>query len=68
MFEKYGKKFDFFKQHVTSHLVKDILYKGMTNQGSMCPDEGFQQEAAEAYNHTKKCCVPNEATQLFIQF
>ncbi|KAJ7076603.1 hypothetical protein C8R43DRAFT_1179843 [Mycena crocata] len=49
---KYGKEFDFFKQHATSHIVDDIRNKGTTNHGSTRPGEGFQQEAAEAYNQT----------------
>ncbi|KAJ6493758.1 hypothetical protein DFH09DRAFT_1337978 [Mycena vulgaris] len=49
---QYGKSFDFFKQHATSHIVKDIRDKGTTNHGSTRPGEGFQQEAAEAYNRT----------------
>ncbi|KAJ7166717.1 hypothetical protein C8R46DRAFT_996401 [Mycena filopes] len=49
---QYGKNFDFFKQHATSHIVRDILQKGTTNHGSTRPGEGFQQEAAEAYSRT----------------
>jgi len=48
----YGKNFDFFKQHATSHIIQDILNKGTTDHGSTCPGEGFHQEAAEAYNRT----------------
>ncbi|KAJ7264829.1 hypothetical protein C8J57DRAFT_1436238 [Mycena rebaudengoi] len=50
--EEYGKDFDFFKQHACSHVVKDIHDKGTTNHGSTRPGEGFQQEAAEAYQQT----------------
>ncbi|KAJ6525334.1 hypothetical protein B0H19DRAFT_1276131 [Mycena capillaripes] len=50
--DRYGKNFDFFKQHATSHIVRDIQDKGTTNHGSTRPGEGFQQEASEAYNQT----------------
>ncbi|KAJ7145980.1 hypothetical protein C8R44DRAFT_826977 [Mycena epipterygia] len=50
--QQYGKNFDFFKQHATSHIVRDIQSKGTTNHGSTRPGEGFQQEAAEAYQQT----------------
>ncbi|KAJ6514727.1 hypothetical protein DFH09DRAFT_940926 [Mycena vulgaris] len=50
--DQYGKNFDFFKQHATSHILRDIWAKGTTNHGSTRPGEGFQQEAAEAYNQT----------------
>ncbi|KAJ7655541.1 hypothetical protein B0H17DRAFT_956309 [Mycena rosella] len=59
--DKYGKNFDFFKQHATSHLVQDIYDKGTTNHGSTRPGEGFQQEAAEAYNQTN---FKNVASQM----
>ncbi|KAJ7897727.1 hypothetical protein B0H14DRAFT_2494751 [Mycena olivaceomarginata] len=48
----YGKDFNFFKQHATSHIIQDILDKGTTDHGSTRPGEGFHQEAAEAYNRT----------------
>ncbi|KAJ7797350.1 hypothetical protein B0H14DRAFT_3093169 [Mycena olivaceomarginata] len=50
--EAYGKDFDFFKQHASSHVVRDIPANGTTNHGSTRPGEGFQQEAQEAYSHT----------------
>ncbi|KAJ7858830.1 hypothetical protein B0H14DRAFT_3085032 [Mycena olivaceomarginata] len=50
--KKYGKDFDFFKQHATSHIVDDIFQKGTTNHGSTRPGEGFQQEVTEEYNQT----------------
>ncbi|KAJ7464184.1 hypothetical protein FB451DRAFT_1352911 [Mycena latifolia] len=59
--EKYGKDFDFFKQHATSHIVRDIRDKGTTNHGSTRPGEGFQQEAAEAYSQTN---FKNVASQM----
>ncbi|KAJ7633731.1 hypothetical protein B0H17DRAFT_1023714 [Mycena rosella] len=59
--KEYGKNFDFFKQHTTSHLVQDIRSKGTTNHGSTRPGEGFQQEAAEAYNQTN---FKNVASQM----
>ncbi|KAJ7033041.1 hypothetical protein C8F04DRAFT_958197, partial [Mycena alexandri] len=52
MSEKYGKDFGFFKQHATSHIIADICTKGTSNHGSTRPGEGFQQEAAQAYNRT----------------
>ncbi|KAJ7719459.1 hypothetical protein B0H14DRAFT_2643016 [Mycena olivaceomarginata] len=60
--DQYGKNFDFFKQHATSHIVEDILRKGTTNHGLTHLGEGFQQEAAEAYKQTNfKKCWPSEA-------
>ncbi|KAJ7686401.1 hypothetical protein B0H17DRAFT_985201 [Mycena rosella] len=59
--KEYGKNFDFFKQHAASHLVQDIRSKGTTNHGSTRPGEGFQQEAAEAYNQTN---FKNVASQM----
>ncbi|KAJ7827364.1 hypothetical protein B0H14DRAFT_3720925 [Mycena olivaceomarginata] len=50
--KKYGKDFDFFKQHATSHIVDGIFQKGTANHGSTRPGEEFQQEATEAYNQT----------------
>ncbi|KAJ7209303.1 hypothetical protein GGX14DRAFT_535100 [Mycena pura] len=49
---KYGKSFDFFKQHAIAHVLKDIWDKGTTNHGSTRPGEGFQQEARSAYAKT----------------
>ncbi|KAF8214604.1 hypothetical protein K438DRAFT_1562992 [Mycena galopus ATCC 62051] len=59
--QKYGKDFDFFKQHATSHIIEDIRSKGTTNHGSTRPGEGFQQEAAEAYSQTN---FKNVASQM----
>ncbi|KAF8194006.1 hypothetical protein K438DRAFT_1542317, partial [Mycena galopus ATCC 62051] len=52
--DDYGKDFDFFKQHASSHVLREIRAKGTTNHGSTRPGEGFQhwQEATEAYSHT----------------
>ncbi|KAJ7325814.1 hypothetical protein DFH08DRAFT_916907 [Mycena albidolilacea] len=50
--DDHGKDFDFFKQHASSHVLREIRAKGATNHGSTRPGEGFQQEAAEAYSHT----------------
>ncbi|KAF7331235.1 hypothetical protein MKEN_00000400 [Mycena kentingensis (nom. inval.)] len=50
--QKYGKSFDFFKQHAVAHVLKDIWDKGTTNHGSTRPGEGFQQEARSAYAQT----------------
>ncbi|KAK7015802.1 hypothetical protein R3P38DRAFT_3321610 [Favolaschia claudopus] len=49
---KYGKNFDFFKQHSVNHVVNDLRERGTTNHGSTRPGEGFQQEAREAYEQT----------------
>jgi hypothetical protein len=61
--EKYGKDFDFFKQHATSHIVDDIFQKGTTNHGSTRPGEGFQQEATEAYNQTSFKNIAAQASE-----
>ncbi|KAJ7574853.1 hypothetical protein C8J56DRAFT_1064268 [Mycena floridula] len=50
--DRYGKNFDFFKQHLTSHVVEDIRRKGSTANTTTRPGEGFQQEAAQAYKQT----------------
>ena len=50
--KEYGKSFDFFKQHYVSHIIMDILQKGTTDNTSTRPGEGFQQEAAEAFEQT----------------
>ncbi|KAF7314762.1 hypothetical protein MKEN_00950200 [Mycena kentingensis (nom. inval.)] len=52
--ERYGKNFDFFKQHAVAHVLKDIWDKGTTNHGSTRPGEGFQQEAKAAYEQTNR--------------
>ncbi|KAJ7221503.1 hypothetical protein GGX14DRAFT_669953 [Mycena pura] len=52
--ERYGKDFDFFKQHAVAHVLKDIWDKGTTNHGSTRPGEGFQQEARAAYETTNR--------------
>ncbi|KAK6974980.1 hypothetical protein R3P38DRAFT_3335293 [Favolaschia claudopus] len=51
---KYGKNFDFFKEHSVNHVVNDIRERGTTNHGSTRPGEGFQQEAREAYEQPTK--------------
>ncbi|KAI0313191.1 hypothetical protein OF83DRAFT_1065930, partial [Amylostereum chailletii] len=48
----YGKEFDFFKQHASSHAPGDVWTKGTTNNFTTRPGEGFQQEAAESYEMT----------------
>ena len=50
----YGKNFNFFKQHYVSHIITDIRQKGTTDNTSTRPGEGFQQEAAEAFEQTNK--------------
>lgn len=50
--KEYGKSFDFFKQHYVSHIITDILQKGTSDNMSTRPGEGFQQEAAEAFEQT----------------
>jgi hypothetical protein len=48
------QKFRFLKQHYVSHVVSDIRQKGTTDNLSTRPGEGFQQEAAEAYEQTNR--------------
>ncbi|PPQ86474.1 hypothetical protein CVT25_008073 [Psilocybe cyanescens] len=52
--KEYGKSFRFPKQHWISHVASDIWQKGTTDNMSMHPGEGFQQEAAEVYKQTNK--------------
>jgi hypothetical protein len=52
--KEYQKNFNFFKQHYVSHIIGDIRQKGTTDNTSTRPGEGFQQEAAEAYEQTNK--------------
>ncbi|KAF7967343.1 hypothetical protein HWV62_34677 [Athelia sp. TMB] len=51
---QYGKDFDFFKQHATSHAASDIEQRGATQNFSTRPGEGFQQESAQAYEQTNR--------------
>ncbi|KAI4294699.1 hypothetical protein K525DRAFT_290407 [Schizophyllum commune Loenen D] len=60
----YGKKFDFYKQHFTSHAERDIRQKGTLNHASTRPGEGFIQEAAEAYSQTSKKDVDPQMTRI----
>jgi hypothetical protein len=50
--QEYGKNFDFLKQHASSHVFQDIRDKGTTDNSSTRTGEGFQQEAAQAYEQT----------------
>lgn len=54
MSKEHGKDFNFFKQHYVCHIIEDIRQKGTTDNTSTRPGEGFQQEAAEAYDQTNK--------------
>jgi len=50
---KYGKNFDFIKQHHLAHLVDDdILGAGVTGNSTTRPGEGFQQEVKQLYRRT----------------
>lgn len=50
--QEYGKNFDFLKQHASSHVFQDIREKGTTDNSSTRTGEGFQQEAAQAFEQT----------------
>ncbi len=50
--QEYGKNFDFLKQHASSHVFQDIRAKGTTDNSSTRTGEGFQQEAAQAFEQT----------------
>lgn len=50
--QQYGKNFDFLKQHASSHVFQDIREKGTTDNFSTRIGEGFQQEAAQAFEQT----------------
>ena len=50
--QEHGKNFDFLKQHASSHMFQDIRQKGTTDNFSTRTGEGFQQEAAQAFEQT----------------
>ncbi|KAF8263167.1 hypothetical protein EI94DRAFT_1598647 [Lactarius quietus] len=50
--EKYGKSFDFLKQHASQHVGQDIKEKGTVDNFSTRIGEGVQQEAAQAFDQT----------------
>ncbi len=50
--QEYGKNFDFLKQHASSHVFQDIRQKGTLDNFSTRTGEGFQQEAAQAFEQT----------------
>lgn len=50
--EKYGKNFDFPKQHASAHIIDDLREKGTTNHHTTRLGEGFHQEVKEAYAQT----------------
>ncbi len=50
--QEHGKNFDFLKQHASSHVFQDIRQKGTTDNFSTRTGEGFQQEAAQAFEQT----------------
>ncbi|KZV78325.1 hypothetical protein EXIGLDRAFT_593318, partial [Exidia glandulosa HHB12029] len=50
--QKYGKNFDFPKQHGCAHVVQDIYTKGSTVNQSTRPGEGFIQEVKQQYWRT----------------
>jgi len=47
-----GKSFDFLKQHAAHHVAQDICDKGTVDNFSTQTGEGFQQEAAQAFEQT----------------
>ncbi|KAF8804429.1 hypothetical protein BYT27DRAFT_7106963 [Phlegmacium glaucopus] len=49
---EYGKSFDFLKQHAAHHVAQDICEKGTVDNFSTRTGEGFQQEAAQAFDQT----------------
>ena len=49
---EYGKNFNFLKQHATHHVIQDIRSKGTVDNFSTRTGEGFQQEAAQAFEQT----------------
>ncbi|KDR66778.1 hypothetical protein GALMADRAFT_147642 [Galerina marginata CBS 339.88] len=50
--QEYGKSFDFLKQHAAHYVEKDIRDKGTVDNFSTRVGEGFQQEAAQAFEQT----------------
>ncbi|KJA13763.1 hypothetical protein HYPSUDRAFT_72879 [Hypholoma sublateritium FD-334 SS-4] len=50
--QEYGKIFDFLKQHAVHHVIQNIHEKGTVDNFSTRIGEGFQQEAAQAYDQT----------------
>ena len=50
--EKYGKSFDFLKQHASQHVLQDIREKGTVDNFSTRNGEGVQQEVSQAYEQT----------------
>jgi hypothetical protein len=63
---EHGKNFNFFKQHYISHIIEDIRRKGTTDNMSTRPGEGFQQEAAEAYEQSNKKQAEKQVRSLLI--
>ncbi|KZV83996.1 hypothetical protein EXIGLDRAFT_807612 [Exidia glandulosa HHB12029] len=49
---KYGKNFDFPKQHGCAHVVQDVYSKGSTINQSTRPGEGYIQEVKQQYWRT----------------
>ena len=66
MSKEHGKDFDFFKQHYVCHIIEDIRRKGTTDNTSTRPGEGFQQEAAEAFEQTNKKNAEKQVCSLSI--
>ena len=62
----HGKNFNFFKQHYVSHIIADIRQKGTTDNTSTRPGEGFQQEAAEAFEQTNMRQAEKQVWQVLI--
>ncbi|KIJ48723.1 hypothetical protein M422DRAFT_162220, partial [Sphaerobolus stellatus SS14] len=49
---KHDKNFNYLKHHNLIHLPEDLRAKGMTDNYSTRPGEGFQQEVQQAYDQT----------------
>lgn len=50
--KKYGKKFNFLKQHLTAHVVDDIRQTGSLSNKTTRINEAYQQEARAQYETT----------------
>ncbi|KIJ31961.1 hypothetical protein M422DRAFT_266328 [Sphaerobolus stellatus SS14] len=46
------KNFNYPKHHSPFNLPEDLRAKGVTENYSTCPGEGFQQEVQQAYGQT----------------
>ncbi|EJD36747.1 hypothetical protein AURDEDRAFT_139983 [Auricularia subglabra TFB-10046 SS5] len=60
---KYGKNFNFFKQHATSHAIESIEEMGAAHNQSTRPGEGFIQEVKQQYRRTNGRDVEKQMTK-----